>query len=290
MDFVQLNTFLKIVTAGSFSKAAEQLGYSQSTVTVQMKNLETSLEVQLFDRIGRSVQLTSHGQAFIPHAQRIIRAMHEAKHFAHDEEPSGPLRIGCAESVAHSIIVPRLKQFHARYPKVEVVIETEKATDEMLLALKGNELDLVYTLDDPVYGEEWVKLIAEREEIIFVSGEKKWEEHLTIPLEMLIQESFILTERGVSYQAVLEKVLAERSLSIHPMLEIGNTQMISQLLKDGLGISFLPKFTVRDALAHSILYEVITDAPNITMERQLLVHEKKWMTPQMTAFIEEMKK
>lgn len=288
MDLVQMNTFLKIVSAGSFSKAAEQLDYSQSTVTVQMKNLEATLGVQLFDRIGRSIQLTSHGRAFIPHAQRIIRVMHEAEHFANDATPKGPLRIGCAESIAHSVIAPELKSFHETYPEVEITLETEKATDEMLLALKGNELDLIYTLDEPVYGQEWVKIIEEKEPIIFVTGREM--EHTDLSLENLVKQPFILTERGVSYQSALEKRLAERSLDIHPMLEIGNTQMIAQLLKEGLGISFLPQFTVQDALERGTLIQLQTDMAELTMDRQLIIHEKKWMTPQMTAFIDHMKR
>ena len=72
MELRNLFTFLKIVETGSFSKAAEQLLYSQSTVTVQIQQLEEELHVQLFDRIGKKVYVTEKGQELHTYAQQMM--------------------------------------------------------------------------------------------------------------------------------------------------------------------------------------------------------------------------
>ena len=79
MEFRQIQTFMQISQVKNFSKAAELLGYSQSAVTVQIRQLETELGVRLFDRTGKKVTLTPSGKEFWIHANKIIDEMYKAK-------------------------------------------------------------------------------------------------------------------------------------------------------------------------------------------------------------------
>lgn len=285
MELTHITTFLKIVHVKNFSKAAEQLGYSQSAVTIQIKKLEQELGVPLFDRIGKRIKLTEHGEAFVSHAQEILKVVHEAKNFSNLAEPKGKLYVGCAESICNTLMPKILAEFYRQYPAVEIVIRTNK-TEEMLEQLKSNELDLVYTLDHKVYGTEFVKVIERQEETIFVaaSGHPLTRKKI-VPLEQLVTQPFILTEQGVSYRYELERVLADYHLEINPMLEIGNTEIIINLLKQKLGVSFLPQFAIKELLEKGSLKEITTEMPKITIWHQLIHHKNKWITPQMKAFI-----
>ena len=105
MELRNITTFLRVAELQNFTHAAQELGYSQSAVTVQIRQLETELGVPLFERIGRSVSLTAPGQAFLQEAGEIIKAAERAKDAVRTApEPEGTLRVGTMESLSASVV------------------------------------------------------------------------------------------------------------------------------------------------------------------------------------------
>lgn len=287
MEFRNIATFLRVAATRNFSKAAEQLGYSQSTVTIQMQQLERELGTQLFERIGKQVNLTDRGEAFILYANEIMRVTNAAMTFAsNDDVPTGALRIGGVESLCTAILPELLLQFHHICPQVETIIKTAK-TEELIDMIKCNDIDLLFTLDQKIYGSEWVRAVQQEEDIVFVTSSRhSFIDGQKIDLQDIIKEPFILTEKGGSYRYELERMLAAHEMEIRPVLEIGNTETIIHLLEEGVGVSFLPLFSVKKAIKQGTLSRIQTDIPTIQMCSQLLYHKNKWVTPQMQAFIE----
>lgn len=290
MELRTIDTFLKVAATQNFSKAAEQLGYSQSAVTVQIQKLEKELETQLFERIGKRVFLTEKGQEFIHYANEIKEATNSALSFSKQEvSPKGKLRIGGVESICTALLPELLLDFYKLCPEVEVVIKSG-TTDSLLDMAAGNSLDLVFTLDHKIYRSEWNCPIQEEENVIFVTlNDKNRFRKNIVPIQKLIKEPFLLTENGAAYHYELEQMLAELNLEISPILEIGNTETIIHLLKRGMGISFLPKFTVYNELQDHVLSEVHTNLAGVKMYHQLFYHKNKWITKQMQVFIELVK-
>jgi DNA-binding transcriptional LysR family regulator len=286
MELRNISTFLRVAATRNFSKAAEQLGYSQSTVTIQIQQLEKELGTQLFERIGKQVSLTDQGEAFIYHANEIMRVTNEAMTFASDADiPTGFLRIGGVESLCTAILPELLLKFHKVCPKVQIVIKTA-TTEELIDMVKCNDIDLLFTLDKKVYGSEWIRAVQKEEEIVFVaSGHHSFTNGKKVDLQTIINEPFILTEKGGSYRYELERILASYEIEIRPVLEIGNTETIIHLLEEGMGVSFLPLFSVKKAIKRGTLSQIQTDIPTIKMCSQLLYHKNKWVTPQMQTFI-----
>ena len=125
MELRQLQTFMAITQTGSFSKAAQSLGYSQSAVTVQIRLLEQELDARLFDRMGKSVALTSQGRKFERYAANIIQEMNRAKNLNRKrDELSSPLSIGTLESLCFSKLPPILNHFRQEHPRVSIRIIT----------------------------------------------------------------------------------------------------------------------------------------------------------------------
>ncbi|KNF08480.1 HTH-type transcriptional regulator, LysR family [Gottschalkia purinilytica] len=286
MEFRNIATFLRVAATKNFSKAAEQLGYSQSTVTVQIQQLEKELGTQLFERVGKHVNLTNQGEAFIFHANEIMRVTNAAMTFAVNAEvPRGSLRIGGVESLCTAILPELLLKFHHVCPQVETVIKTA-TTEELIDMIKCNDIDLLFTLDQKIYGSEWVRTVQQKEDIVFVtSSGHSFIDGEKIDLQDIIKEPFILTEKGGSYRYELERMLAAKEMEIKPVLEIGNTETIIHLLEEGVGVSFLPLFSVKKAIKQGTLSRIQTDITTIQMCSQLLYHKSKWVTPQMQAFI-----
>ena len=99
-------------------------------------------------------------------------------------------------------------------------------------------------------------------------------------------EPFLLTERGIGYRRVLNEALAKMSLEINPILEIGRTDIITQVLSNGNGISFLPEFVVKEGVESGAL--AILDVADVQVDvwKQLIYHRNKWMSHSLRSFIE----
>ena len=283
MELRNINSFLKIVSFQSFSKAAESMGYSQSTLTVQIKQLEAELGVQLFDRIGRKIYLTSKGELFLEYALEISRLSNDAMtSVRHDEVISGTLRIGCVESIGTSILTDLVLTYHQKYPQVNTLIKTS-TSDGLLLMLKNNELDIICTLDHNLYGSEWIKRFQNEESIVFVSSTDT--SNRSFSLSEITNFPFLLTEKGESYRYQLENVLAENNLEVNPVLETGNTETLVKLVEKGMGISFLPMYAVEQKLSEQKIFLMNIDTQPIKMWCQLIHHKNKLLTPQIAEFI-----
>lgn len=291
MEIRTLLTFVRIAETGSFSKTAEQLGYSQSAVTMQIKQLEGELQVLLFERIGKRVKLTQAGERLLPYALEVLALLQKAETIAREpEEIAGSLRIGTSESFVISVLPPVFAEFQRICPHVEVRVQTALVAD-LFQKLRQNEVDFLYFLDERVYFPEWIKVFEREKPIHFVaSAQSELAGQRRIPIERLLREPLYLTEKGVSYRYAMEQALAEKGVELHPFLEIGNTSVITHFLLSNSGISFLPEYVVRDQLNTGQLVILDTECPKITMWSQLVYHRSKYVAPQMRMFIELLEK
>ena len=128
MEIRTLITFLRVAELRSFSRAAAQLGYSQAAVTIQIRQLEEELGVQLFERIGKKVRLTEEGRNLIPRAIDVMNAVRAVRDLGRGDEPAGQLRLGTAESLLISVLPPVMMEFCRRCPKVEFSTCTDMVT------------------------------------------------------------------------------------------------------------------------------------------------------------------
>lgn len=155
MELRTVNTFLHIAELHSFSRTARQLGYSQSAVSSQIAQLEAELGTPLFDRVGKTVRLTDAGQTFLGYARTLLETAQQAQAALQPaQQVRGSLRIALADSVCSTFLPGLLQRYHARCPQVELVLHTA-SSDEMLQLLSTNQVDLVYTLDQPLCSLHW---------------------------------------------------------------------------------------------------------------------------------------
>lgn len=291
MEIRNLITFVRIAEVQNFSKAAEQLGYSQSAVTMQIKQLEAELKTQLFDRIGKQVKLTQAGERLLPYALDILNSIRKAESIVQEpEQISGKLRIGTCESLVISKLPPVIMEFGELCPRVEVSTPTALVSD-LYDMLRQNDVDILYFLDEKIYFPEWVKVSEQPEKIYFVAstdsplaGEKQ------ISVERLLQEPLYLTEKGISYRYAMEQSLAAKGYELHPLWEVGNTDVITRFLLQNKGISLLPEYVVREDVRDGRLVILDTECEEIVMWSQLVYHRNKCVTPQMQAFMDLMVK
>lgn len=289
MEIRNLITFVRIAEVRNFSKTAEQLGYSQSAVTMQIKQLEAELQVQLFERIGKKAKLTQAGQRLLPYALDILSAAGKAESIAREpEQISGKLRIGTCESYVISVLPPVFMEMGERCPGVELSTHTAPVPD-LIDMPRQNDIDILYFLDEKLYFPEWIKVMEQPENIYFVSSSSSPLARMKkIPISRLVEEPLYLTEKGISYRYAMEQTLAAAGYELHPRLEVGNTDVITRFLLKNKGISFLPEYVVKDDVAEGRLAILDTECPRIVMWSQLAYHRNKYVTPQMKLFLEFM--
>lgn len=286
MDLKNLKTFIQTAELGSFTKASEKLGYSQSTVSFQIKQLETELNTQLFERINHTVALTDRGREILAYAHRIIRLSDEMIQDAPDGQAAvGHVRLAMADSLCASLLREDFSAFRKQYPGISLKI-IAAGTEEIFRLINHNEVDAMLTLDNHIYNTDYIIVREEKTAMHFTAScDCPLCHKSNIAIEELIQQPFILTEKGMSYRRLLDEKLAGMSLEIHPVLEIGSADLICQLIEQGVGISFLPDYvTAKKAAAGRLTYLNVEDF-DIDVWKQLLYHRDKWVSPQMSSVL-----
>ncbi|WP_353063116.1 LysR family transcriptional regulator [Tunturibacter psychrotolerans] len=144
MELQQLRSFCSVVRYGSFTKAAEQEGIAQPTLSLQIRRLEKSVGSTLFVRLVRSVRLTHAGEIFYSHAKEILNRSKIAESQVRQLEDGirGPLRIGVISTVLPYLLAPRLPEFWILYPEVDIVL-TEDVTMKLVDKLRAGDIDVI---------------------------------------------------------------------------------------------------------------------------------------------------
>ncbi len=279
-------TFTHVAELGSFTKAAEQLGYSQSTISFQIKQLEEELGCLLFERINHSITLTERGRELVSYAHQVRALTDEFKEsLTKDKELSGHIHIVTPDSICDDIINASYIDFHNRYPNISIKFTTAD-TFVMFDMLDHNEADVIITLDNHSYNKDYVIAKEERLSMHFVANPKsKFSSKKDLSINDIINEPFILTEYGQGYRRVLDKELAKRSLEITPILEIGRTDMITSLIAKGDMISFLPDFITKKYIDSGELCYLDIKDMNMEIWKQLIYHKNKWMSKALRTLI-----
>ena len=169
MDLKNIRTFIYVAELANFTKAAELLGFSQSTVSFQIKQLENELNVKLFERINHTVKLTEQGRGFLKYAHEMDKLTQEmAVQLREEKEITGHIRVAMADSLC-VLFGERLEQFWLRNPKISLKV-VAAGTEEMIRLLNHNEVDLVFTLDNHIYDTEYHILREEKINTHFVAA------------------------------------------------------------------------------------------------------------------------
>ena len=286
MESRQLWTFINAAKTGSFSKAAENLGYTQAAVTIQIKNLEEELGVKLFDRIGKRVTLTVRGERLLKHAHNIFNEVNIVKNELRPKgELDGRLVIGTNESLCFSKLPPLLTYFRQHHPKINISIVFE-SPEPLMEMMNRNEVDLIYLLGDARYNNSWNKEMEEKEPIVFVCASRcRFAGQKDLKVEDFLDQPFFLTEKNANYRRALDTYLASKNIELVPFVEISDTEFILKMVEQNNGMSFLPRFAVEKSVAQGKLAILDVKEPEIYMYRQIFYHKDKWKTREMAEFI-----
>lgn len=287
MDIRNIRTFVRVAELQSFTKAAEEMGYVQSTVTMQIQQMERELGYPLFDRIGKKVSLTSLGREYLGYAYEILRVMEKADNLGKDPtELRGALRVGVLESLLFGVLMELLPTFRQKYKNVSIQLKIGESA-ELLQQLKQNQLDLVYLSWDLNTDPDLHCCCKQQQQLVFLCDPKHpAAAGRSISLEKLLEYDLVATEHiGICYTR-LRQLAAQRNAVIRDFMEVDSTVVVIDMVKKGMGIAFLPEYAVSKQLQEGSLVRIDTDLPPQLLYSQILCHKNRWISPFMAGFVE----
>ncbi len=275
MTITQLGTFLKITELNSFSAAADSLGYAQSTVTTQIKQLEDELECVLFERLGKTICLTSSGEKLIEYAEKILQLERDIRLDVTDEEnPSGILKIGVSESLCISRFPRILMEYNKNNPRMEIRIQFVTHENIPELLQKG-ELDMVYTLN-PLIEDERIKILhTKREKLGFYVSPDHPMAGRIISEEDLKDVPLLLTGHNCNFRHMLVSVLEKKGISPKIVLETSSKEILKHFAEGGFGVAFIPQMTAETEIKDGKLKRLTWKGTELPAYSQVLIHKDK---------------
>ncbi len=284
MELKNLRTLLAVVDQGSYQRAAEHLGYTQSTITVQIQQLEEELGVPLFQRAGRRMVLTPVGEQALAQARELLLAADRLSQLGQaGREPLGTLRVDMAETLLCYRMQPVIQQFRRLAPQVRLIIRSRNClripenvhTGACDLGV-GYDMDWNReTLEVESMGRYPIVLLASPEfaHPDFVTpGQRK-------PVSLITDEPDSLFRRN------LEDYLRRRSITLDATLELWSIETIKRCAMSNLGFTYLPRFAAREELADGRLVELEAPISGVPAPTLCAWRKNRWVTPAMELFM-----
>ena len=286
MELRNIESFIKLSELKNFSRTAEYLGYAQSTVTIQIQQLEKELGFQLFERIGKKVILTDLGKLFLSMAKEMKKTEEQMLHLGmKDKEISGTLRVGSIESLINPYSANLISEYHRSFPKVKLEIRTSHTTD-LLQLIRQNALDVAVGFGKKIVDKDCCIVYAHPYRLSFVAHpQNNLVKFKKIRLSEVLAQPLLLTERSSIYRQELEEMAGNEDVSISQLLEIDSTMILIELVQRGLGISFLPNYIFEKSLSEKKLSILDVRGCKSKFWCQIFHHRNKWVSPAMQAFI-----
>ncbi|MFF7441175.1 LysR substrate-binding domain-containing protein [Streptomyces sp. NPDC008122] len=284
MELRLLATFEKVADVLSFTRAATELGYAQSSVTAQIRSLESSLGVDLFERLGSRIRLTEAGERLLPYARRMTDLAEEARTaVAATAEPSGPIAVGTMESLTSYRLPPLLEYFHHRYPKVRLTLRPTLG-DETRKALRQGTYDVGFLMEPETEHEGLETEVLAPEPLSLVAPpDHPLVGRTDLTTADLAAAQLLGTEPGCAYRDLFEAELREWE---PPFMEFGTIEATKRGVAAGLGVALLPRVTVAEELAAGVLAELPREAP-FTLFTQLAWRRGKRLPAHVRLFVEQ---
>jgi DNA-binding transcriptional LysR family regulator len=243
MELHQLRYFVTVVREGTFTRAAEHLYITQPSLSEQIRKLESELGSPLFERLGRTLALTSAGEAFLPHARRVLFEVEQAR--LHIQEVRGlrrgRLAIGVLPSPAARLLPRFLAEFRRHHPQVEVVLHEENASAAVEEMVHQGTLDLAIIRLPKRRLDLEAEVLLREPLVLVVPPEHPMVGRRSVALAELAQEPFVAMKDGYGLRELLETVCDRAGFAPRIVVEASHVGSVVGLVTAGVGVTVVPR-------------------------------------------------
>jgi DNA-binding transcriptional LysR family regulator len=276
MDITQLKAFVTVAREGNLTRAAERLFVTQPAVSLQIKSLQNSLNVQLFTRTASGMTLTNNGVKLLHHAEQVLASVEELRQAAASlyQNLSGELAIGTILDPQFIRLGDFLKRLVETYPQLSTRLQ-QGMSGSVLQQIRNGMLDVGFYLGQPpedlkvpVYT---LTLTYFKYNVVAPSG---WENRVKgKDWPALAQLPWVWTPPESAHNRLLSKVFAEHHIMPNKVALVDQEPSMLDLVKSGVGLTLARDTTaLREALTHGL---VIADAVSVSTELSFITLEKR---------------
>lgn len=284
MEIRHLVTFQTIIEIGSYTGAASQLGYTQSTITTHIQSLEEEIGGELFTYEKRHLKLTPLGRELIPLAEDLLATHDQIKSIQSNQEVKGILRVAAPESITISRLSPIIRKYSSKYPQVRFVL-TNGTCEQNQVDLISGRVDVALMVYPELHPEKCIHYELVEEKMVLVCSKDGPEHFDDYKLENN-RSIFITNEEGCSYRTMFERYLVKHDIPPFQTTQLWSIEAIKQTVMSGLGFSFLPYITVKEDVERGKLHIVNHSETFDPIYSHMLIKKKKWLSPAVQAFAE----
>jgi DNA-binding transcriptional LysR family regulator len=287
----QLEVFVSLLDHGSFTRAAQHLSLSQSTVSGHLADLEARLGALLVERRRDGLRATAAGQALLPGARRTLQAERGARAAVEETRGvlAGTLTIGASTIPAAHLLPPLLGRFHARHPGISLVI-VGGDTEEVLDRLVHGDAEVVIVGARPEREGLRRHLLGEDALVLVAPPGHPLAARRSVPLSEVVRHPLVLRESGSGTRRAVARAL-NRTLgrsgaaSLRVACEVGSNEMLKALVRAGIGVAFTSRLSVKDEVAAGTLVEIPVHGFSPRRRFHLVTRREDHLSPAARAFV-----
>ena len=271
---MQVEGFLEVARRGSVSRAAEVLFITQPTLTARLHGLERERGTALFLRTPHGMRLTDSGRAWIPYAERALRALVDGREALEQvmTASAGHLMIAAAPAVSTYVLPELLERFVARHPRVEVSVRTGHSEDVVELVVRDEvQLGLGRTIRHP---DLELRPFHTEVLVLVCAPDHPFTKRKDVPMAEVAAEKLIMFDRTSSYYEITQGAFLSAGVKLRGLMELDSIEAAKKMVERGLGVALLPATAVaREAAGGSLSVVAMSDAP--PMHQSLVVFRRR---------------
>ena len=291
MNFRKLKIFFETAKCLNMTKVAKSMYISQPSISQAIAELESDLDVKLFDRIGKRLYLTHEGEVYFEYSRRILNLYEEANSTIRSskEGQKGKIVIGASTTIGIYILPELIKEFNELHKNIEIslIIENTQLIEELIME---NKVDIAL-VEGYVKSDELEVFDIGKDELIFIANPNNpifSKDKIT--LKDLEDEKFIMREPGSGTREIIENYLINKGCNYNVYMELGNTEAIKKSVEANLGVSCLSKRSVIEKIENGSLSGLRIKDKKIKRMLSLIYHKDKFLSNNIKMFIDYSRK
>lgn len=287
----QIQAFKTVAEFGSFTRAAERLKVAQPALSLSIRELERELNLRLFDRTTRRVELTGAGREFLQSADKLLADLERAVRDARDlsEKKRGRIVIAAPPLLAAMIVPAAIAEFNAAFPGIDVGL-VDARNDQILDRMRAGDADLaIGTFDERADGIRR-EVLAQDALAVFCAPSSALAKKRRVRWSDLQDQKLIMLTRDSSIRTLTEGTLVQTGHEPgKPLFEVSQITTAVMLAEAGLGVSVLPAYAWSFARGRNVVSRPLTD-PHITRNIYLIQPDGRSLSPAAEGFARTLRK
>lgn len=280
----QLEIFVAISRTESVSRAAEELALSQSATSTALSELERQFDLQLFDRVGKSLRINETGRQLLPRAVELLDRAHEIEALLQGHAGFGYMKIGATLTVGNYLATLLVARFLQEHPESRIQLQVHN-TSTIVQQILHHELDLGLIEGETHHPDIEVQPWIADELVVFSAPGHRLAKTGNVSISDLIQEPWILREKGSGTRETFDRALRDQYSKLNIRLELEHTEAIKRAVESGLGIGCISRLALKDAFRRGSLVPLVTPELDLGRYFYFLWHKQKYQTAGMREFV-----